>query len=491
MSPAMRRRDLVAALVPASDSEWEPDESGPVSSSPNAYYGSSAATSDARPSPLRFFLYLLGFCAAAALGIELGRSIETAHRTGAFVRSWRAVVESSSDVLDLLVSQEDDIDGGASDGPRGSRRTKRDRSGPPESPLFKVDDSGLLAAASRLPMTLVAGQESRVAATALTRGTTSVGTAPQLRRSSLPLVPLVQEPRADEAVARQLPTTCTAGRRYIVLLSVREGMSAWSHAVLEVLSTAALLNRTLVLPCVAGGVIVPCVPGRVLPVPEGMQALPLRRADEPPLIDAYRDPLAVPAFGEMCGVKTATVRASGGRAYPLSLYLDVAALRRVYPALIDFDEWAACELGARRDEAPRRAKAREVVVEKWSSDGTAALRVRGPLVYCVTRHGVAPAHSRGGDNGCRNPVGPYVFDSVWRPPNASDAVAVAAATRQEDSAVLDDAHNAYAAHMLRLHRRTLEADTLTTMFFTCVLVLPCVEHICVPTRRPQFCCTSR
>jgi hypothetical protein len=60
-------------------------------------------------------------------------------------------------------------------------------------------------------------------------------------------------------------------------------MSAWTHVVYEAHSLAGHLGRTLVEPCVAGGMLLPCRPGRVLPIPEGPgdSDYPVSAADDP------------------------------------------------------------------------------------------------------------------------------------------------------------------------------------------------------------------
>ena len=184
------------------------------------------------------------------------------------------------------------------------------------------------------------------------------------------------------------------GRRgYIHLVSVREGMSAWTHVLYEVLELARRLNRTLVEPCVAGGEIVPCVPGRVLRVPGSLSAA--RGAP----VTAYADPLRVPAFLSHCGTagKSRGVAKRDNRAYPLSLYLDVAALRTsVWKHIIPYDAWVAQELcgGCSAELA-------------W--DGRRTMVDRG---YCIAW---GPRAAQIDTPWCGADQGRYVFDSVWAP----------------------------------------------------------------------------
>ena len=228
--------------------------------------------------------------------------------------------------------------------------------------------------------------------------------------------------------------SCPAGRRYLHLLSAREGMSAWTHIVYEALAMAADTGRALVEPCVAGGMLLPCTPGRVLPVPEGP-------GDTDWPTTAQDDALAVGAFAEQClGPEAAGKRAAKaelppgivrqrGRTYPLGLYMDMPALRRASPRarIISFAEWVHCEL-----EQPRRrgqkggtgrggkGDARDL---KGASDpkdddanGTALSPqglIQSPLGYCVSKRAGADADVGGACR--RHQVGAYRFARVWQP----------------------------------------------------------------------------
>ena len=111
------------------------------------------------------------------------------------------------------------------------------------------------------------------------------------------------------------------------------------------MTLARRLKRTFVLPCVRGGVLVPCRANSIVLVPDGTNTSLLRRA-ESAILHAY-DPLAVPAFREDCS-QDSRQPAAEGRVYPLHAYLSPAAIRRMLatagsvPA-IDFETWMARE----------------------------------------------------------------------------------------------------------------------------------------------------
>jgi hypothetical protein len=233
---------------------------------------------------------------------------------------------------------------------------------------------------------------------------------------------------------------CPAGRKYLHLLSTREGMSAWTHIVFEALSMAQTLGRALVEPCVAGGLLLPCRPGRVLPVPEGL-------ADTDYPITADDDPLAVPAFKEHCGAGRGSsvprrVVLQKGRSYPLSLYMNLPRLRKLHRGaeIVSFDEWAECELRRRR-----RASDRDAV---WSGG-----HVRAPRAYCLSMRA-------GGSNpfmsACdRRVVGRYAFKTVWRPHDTPELAALPASSPLRQPG---------AGHVSAFYRSELEGDGSRNMF---------------------------
>ena len=137
------------------------------------------------------------------------------------------------------------------------------------------------------------------------------------------------------------------GERYLLLTSTSEGISGWSHTLLEALHLAKALDLVFVEPCVRGGRLVPCNPGRVT------AGLPEAWAEG---MDAAHDPLRVPAFAEDCTPTELSSNAappSNGWAHPLRLYLSLPSLRSIYPNIISFDDWAHAQLPADAPGATR------------------------------------------------------------------------------------------------------------------------------------------
>ena len=180
---------------------------------------------------------------------------------------------------------------------------------------------------------------------------------------------------------------------YVHLISAREGMSAWTHVIWEMLRFAKMLNRTFVEPCVAGGEIIPCTPGRVHMVPESV-----RKAGRPGAISAKKDPLRVKAFLGACGTngRGRGIEKRAGRSYPLRLYLDLRALRQYWKKIISFEEWAQLELC-------------DCAEDELGWDGR---HVSAELGYCVA-WGPRAAQIR--SSWCSPDQGPYRFASVWAP----------------------------------------------------------------------------
>ena len=286
-------------------------------------------------------------------------------------------------------------------------------------------------------------------------------------------------PRADPRVPppglsgpAASPRRCPRGRKYIHLLTTREGMAAWTHILYEMLYLAKLTGRVLVEPCVAGGQLLPCSPGRVVPVPESTDD-----TDAP--ITAFTDPLNVPAFQEHCssnGEAGKAITHRKGHSYPLRLYMDLRVLREAVP-IVSFDEWAACELGRPRGGG-KNTPPRDV---RWQ-DG-AIIAEHG---YCVLRPGAPPNEFKQ----CQR-TGRYRFNRIWRPPRelpvdpslpppaaamrrklllttgssglvststASSASGASAGARPRDK----------AGYMLRYFRDTLLEDTRANMFIFAV-----------------------
>lgn len=130
----------------------------------------------------------------------------------------------------------------------------------------------------------------------------------------------------------------SAPERFLLVLSTQEGMAGWTMCLEEAAAVAVATNRTLVVPCVRAGAVVPCFPGLVVPVPDGRDPAHLAAARA-----GRNDPLALPQFREACAGHPAWFPAGEGRAYPLHAYLDAGWLRGLRPGLklATFDEWAA------------------------------------------------------------------------------------------------------------------------------------------------------
>jgi hypothetical protein len=297
---------------------------------------------------------------------------------------------------------------------------------------------------------------------------------------------------------------CRLENQYLHVVSSRGGFASLHAIVRDAMALAKALGRTFVEPCVRGGAIVPCWPGRVASLPasaaDAVAAAALGGGGVN--ITADLDPLAVPAFAEACAggdgagaaaaaaaapmpvkqllkqlasrvVKAAADAGDGdaataaaaakksprpspspavevwrtpaqGRAYPLRLYFDVAALARAhYPRVVSFDDWLACAL--------KRKKRRPGLIDTYVSR-KAVGRVAADRAYCVTERG-GPGRARVRD-ACHRVVGPYTFSSFWSP--ADSGVAVPAGPDREP----------FSGHMWRLYRDVLKADRGANVYLT-------------------------
>ena len=221
---------------------------------------------------------------------------------------------------------------------------------------------------------------------------------------------------ASASLAQEL---CPADRRYVHLLTTREGMSAWTHVLLEALTLAHHTGRALVEPCVSGGTIVPCNVGRVISLrSDAMQYS--RNADSkfPALyaevLEGRVDPLAVKAFSDDClGDKYSFppwMQERRGRSYPLSLYMDLHALNaRGSSNFVSFAQWLSCE--------KQRVKKKPDAGLRLSP-----VSVFAPMAYCVGKatdvaddpHVIAMCQADG-----RRDHRYYVFEHVVFPPTAT------------------------------------------------------------------------
>ena len=90
------------------------------------------------------------------------------------------------------------------------------------------------------------------------------------------------------------------------------------------------------LPCVRAGTLIPCAPGKVIPVPDGSTGS---------VNSASADPLALPAFREDCDSRSKSLPLAEGRSYPLHAYFSLGAIADIAAQaggarFIEFDEWA-------------------------------------------------------------------------------------------------------------------------------------------------------
>ena len=263
-----------------------------------------------------------------------------------------------------------------------------------------------------------------------------------------------EPPRRRPAAAGAPRRRCDPEERFLHLLTAREGMSAWLHTLQEAIAAANALGRTFVEPCVAGGLLLPCTPGRVLPVPASAA-----ESDYP--ISATDDPLAVPAFVEHCGPPPPDVGGGGGgadgslphdygvrsnitpadgRSYPLSLYLDAASVKRLARSWVSFDDWAYCSFideATGRDELTDLRRARGLV--------------HAQLTYCVSAGDGPFALAGKREPSCVAAVGPYRFKRVWYP---------------ADLLALRKAGNTTREHMATGYLPLLRADASRDMFLT-------------------------
>ena len=170
---------------------------------------------------------------------------------------------------------------------------------------------------------------------------------------------------------------CDPSHRFLHLVFAREGMSAWTHILLETLWIAAKTGRILVEPCVAGGVILPCNPGRVIPLHLGAADGGRRNGSLLKAVAAGRvDPLLPSAFRDQCmGTEEDMPRwleKRKGRSYPLALYMDVYHLQSEGKIpIVSFTDWEACQ----------QARVDPLSVS-ISSNGV----VEAPLAYCFSAH---------------------------------------------------------------------------------------------------------
>jgi hypothetical protein len=136
------------------------------------------------------------------------------------------------------------------------------------------------------------------------------------------------------------PSPLPPGGRYAYWMLVVEGFGAWSDAIYETINLAVRLNRSWVEPCVRNGCIEPCRLGHVRPVPAWSAGAGAGAAA------AGVDPGLLPRIPDDCKIdlppRGAPVE-SIAEAYPLSAYVDVAAVAAQYPpgTVVSYADWAA------------------------------------------------------------------------------------------------------------------------------------------------------
>ena len=136
------------------------------------------------------------------------------------------------------------------------------------------------------------------------------------------------------------PSPLAPGGRYAYWMLVVEGFGAWSDAIYETINLAVRLNRSWVEPCVRNGCIEPCRFGHVRPVPAWSAGAGAAAAA------AGVDPGLLPRIADDCKIDLPPRSApldSVAEAYPLSAYVDVAAVAAQYPpgTVVSYADWAA------------------------------------------------------------------------------------------------------------------------------------------------------
>ena len=134
------------------------------------------------------------------------------------------------------------------------------------------------------------------------------------------------------------PRALAPGRRYVNFLMVVEGFGAWSDSIYETLNLAVRLNRSWVEPCVRNGCIEPCRCGRIRPVAAWSPAAGGAAAG------AGVDPGVLPRIADGCKLDLPprdTPLDYIAEAYPLSAYVDVAAIAAEYApgTVVSYAEW--------------------------------------------------------------------------------------------------------------------------------------------------------
>ena len=135
--------------------------------------------------------------------------------------------------------------------------------------------------------------------------------------------PLPPQPPADDF--RSHPN------KYLMLVQGQEGFGAWNDQIWEMLDLARTLNRSFVEPCVRNSCLEPCRCGAVHDV----------RVHDADLgqFDEGKDPLNLKFDPYPCEPYTGHMRAQVGWSWPLSVYLDMAALKAYYPHIVRYQDW--------------------------------------------------------------------------------------------------------------------------------------------------------
>ena len=199
---------------------------------------------------------------------------------------------------------------------------------------------------------------------------------------------------------------------YLILNWAGEGMSVWLHTLMETLHLAREFNLTFVEPCIRGGRVIPCRPGRVTAgIPESWSP--------DLLINATHDPLRLPAYAEDCtplALNSSAAPLSDGWAHPLRLYVSLPALRAIYPNIISYDEWARLQLPA---DAAGATRIDSAIVGRGGGLYTSpmSLCIGGSTKYC-TRNWLSKNASIQHSNYSTVPRAPYgtAYKKLWPAP---------------------------------------------------------------------------
>lgn len=216
--------------------------------------------------------------------------------------------------------------------------------------------------------------------------------------------------KAHHHARKPSPAPSTSARRYLHLLSSPEGMSGWLQSMREAMQLAQQLGRVFVLPCVRAGILVPCHPSRMLPVPGNDRATAEALAADPAL-----DARVFPAFRNDCPVRPIGSRlpSTDHASFPLTAYftweglVDLAASATGVPRheaselIVSSADWHAAlvrskssplllKRGAKRGRGNESSDSRHVFLNK------PVIRFDSPCAESRKRHAIGPYVFLGG-----------------------------------------------------------------------------------------------